>query len=114
MNSKLAATVSNTVASIILAYLALRQAQEQLQLAEDARDRSRSLLETNRVMISADLSAIYVMTLPGNLISITEGTLTLLGIASASALLARVPVAGAQGAVTPQPGSAAPCRSGPT
>ena len=38
------------------------------------------------------LSAIYVMTLSGNLISISEGTLTLLGIASGSALLARVPV----------------------
>ena len=38
------------------------------------------------------LSAIYVMTLSGNLISISEGTLTLLGIASGTALLARVPV----------------------
>ncbi len=37
------------------------------------------------------LSAIYVMTLSGNLISISEGTLTLLGIAGGAALLARVP-----------------------
>jgi hypothetical protein len=40
------------------------------------------------------MSAIYVMTLSGNLISISAGTLTLLGIASASALLARVPGTG--------------------
>jgi hypothetical protein len=39
------------------------------------------------------ISAIYVMTLSGNLISISEGTLILLGIASGSALLARVPAA---------------------
>ena len=39
------------------------------------------------------LSAIYVMTLSGNLISISDGTLTLLGIASGAALLARVPSA---------------------
>lgn len=37
------------------------------------------------------LSAIYVMTLSGNLISISAGTLILLGIASGSALVARVP-----------------------
>lgn len=54
------------------------------------------------------LSAIYVMTLSGNLISISDGTLTLLGIASTAALLARVPNV----AVTPaQPASVAP--SGP-
>ena len=35
------------------------------------------------------MSAIYVMTLSGNLISISEGTLILLGIASGAALLAR-------------------------
>jgi hypothetical protein len=40
------------------------------------------------------LSAIYVMTLSGNLISISDGTLILLGIASAAALAARIPVAG--------------------
>jgi hypothetical protein len=50
------------------------------------------------------LSAIYVMTLSGNLISISEGTLTLLGIASGTALLARVPAAGAPA----QPAPAAP------
>ena len=37
---------------------------------------------------------IYVMTLSGNLISISDGTLILLGIASAAALAARIPVAG--------------------
>jgi hypothetical protein len=37
------------------------------------------------------LSAIYVMTLSGNLISISDGTLILLGIASGAALVARVP-----------------------
>ena len=51
------------------------------------------------------LSAIYVMTLSGNLISISDGTLTLLGIASGAALLARVPgAAGTPAApVTPVP-----------
>lgn len=58
------------------------------------------------------VSAIYVMTLSGNLINITQGTLTLLGIASAAALLARVPVSGSTGAADttddndgPAPGS---------
>ncbi len=37
------------------------------------------------------LSAVYVMVLSGNLISITVGTLTLLGIASGAALFARLP-----------------------
>jgi len=37
------------------------------------------------------LSAIYVMTLSGNLISISDGTLILLGIASGAGLAARVP-----------------------
>jgi hypothetical protein len=40
------------------------------------------------------MSAIYVMTLSGNLISISEGTLILLGIASGTALAARVPALG--------------------
>lgn len=40
------------------------------------------------------MSAIYVMTLSGNLISISAGTLTLLGIAGAAALVARMPGAG--------------------
>jgi hypothetical protein len=51
------------------------------------------------------LSAIYVMTLSGNLISIGDGTLTLLGIASGAALLARVPAATAKPA---QPAPIAP------
>jgi hypothetical protein len=37
------------------------------------------------------MSAIYVMTLSGNLISISDGTLVLLGIAGATALVARIP-----------------------
>jgi outer membrane protein TolC len=49
----LKSTVGNTVTSVILAYRTLQQAQAQLRLAEDARVRSRSLLETNRVLISA-------------------------------------------------------------
>lgn len=40
------------------------------------------------------MSAIYVMTLSGNLISISEGTLVLLGIASAAGLAARIPISG--------------------
>jgi hypothetical protein len=40
------------------------------------------------------MSAIYVMTLSGNLISISDGTLILLGIASATALAARLPGSG--------------------
>ena len=48
------------------------------------------------------MSAIYVMTLSGNLISISTGTLTLLGIASGAGLLARVPQPG------PAPAQAAP------
>jgi len=43
--------------------------------------------------IVVGLSAVYVMVLSGNLISITPGTLTLLGIASLAALLGRVPPA---------------------
>jgi hypothetical protein len=46
------------------------------------------------------MSAIYVMTLSGNLISISDGTLVLLGIASATALAARIP-GSAQSAVDP-------------
>lgn len=54
------------------------------------------------------LSAIYVMTLSGNLISISDGTLVLLGIASVTALAARIPVTGqpatpANPAVEPPP-----------
>jgi hypothetical protein len=49
------------------------------------------------------MSAIYVMTLSGNLISIGEGTLTLLGIASGAALLARVPVAVQPAGAVPAP-----------
>jgi hypothetical protein len=41
-------------------------------------------------------AAVYVMTLSGNLIGITSGTLVLLGIAGATTLLARVPTAGTQ------------------
>jgi hypothetical protein len=48
------------------------------------------------------LSAVYVMTLSGNLIPITTGTLVLLGIAAGAALLARVP-AGGSAASDPAP-----------
>jgi outer membrane protein TolC len=49
----LKSTVINTVTSIILAYRALQQAQEQLQLAGVSRARSLSIMDTNRAMISA-------------------------------------------------------------
>lgn len=49
------------------------------------------------------LSAIYVMTLSGNLISISDGTLILLGIASGAALAARIPVSGQAAAAAPAP-----------
>jgi hypothetical protein len=49
------------------------------------------------------MSAIYVMTLSGNLISISDGTLILLGIASAAALAARIPSSGQPAAVPPDP-----------
>jgi hypothetical protein len=47
------------------------------------------------------MSAIYVMTLSGNLISISDGTLILLGIASAAALAARIPSSGQQVSAPP-------------
>ena len=47
------------------------------------------------------MSAVYVMTLSGNLISISEGTLVLLGIASGAALAARIP--GSPAPVEPVP-----------
>jgi hypothetical protein len=49
------------------------------------------------------MSAVYVMTLSGNLISISDGTLVLLGIASAAALAARIP--GSSAPVEPVPGT---------
>jgi hypothetical protein len=50
------------------------------------------------------MSAIYVMTLSGNLISISAGTLTLLGIASGAGLLARIQGApGKEPAFPPKP-----------
>jgi hypothetical protein len=51
------------------------------------------------------LSAIYVMTLSGNLISISEGTLILLGIASGTALTARIPGMTPPPPVQPAPGT---------
>jgi hypothetical protein len=51
------------------------------------------------------MSAIYVMTLSGNLISISEGTLILLGIASGAALAARLPGSGPSAPVQPVPGT---------
>lgn len=49
------------------------------------------------------MSAIYVMTLSGNLISISDGTLILLGIASASALASRMTPTGQTAPVVPAP-----------
>ena len=49
------------------------------------------------------MSAIYVMTLSGNLISISNGTLILLGIASGTALAARLPGLQQQAASAPAP-----------
>ncbi len=49
------------------------------------------------------MSAIYVMTLSGNLISISAGTLTLLGIAGGTALVARIPGSGQPGAPSVPP-----------
>jgi len=51
------------------------------------------------------MSAIYVMTLSGNLISISDGTLILLGIASGAALAARIPGSGQPVPVVPVPGA---------
>jgi len=56
------------------------------------------------------LSAIYVMTLSGNLISISDGTLVLLGIASGAALIVRIPALGQSG---PDPAAAAAGQSVP-
>ncbi len=53
------------------------------------------------------MSAIYVMTLSGNLISISDGTLVLLGIASGAALAARIPGTGQPTPVVPVPAAAA-------
>jgi len=49
------------------------------------------------------VSAIYVMILSGNLINISDGTLVLLGIASASALASRIPTASQTASVAPAP-----------
>ena len=46
-------TVSDTVTTIILAYRALQQAQEQLRLARLSEDRTRALIETNKALIAA-------------------------------------------------------------
>lgn len=46
-------TVSDTVTAIVLAYRSLQQAQEQVRLAENSRQRSRNLLTTNRALIEA-------------------------------------------------------------
>ena len=49
------------------------------------------------------MSGIYVMTLSGNLISVSDGTLVLLGIASGAALAARIPVSGQAAPPPPAP-----------
>jgi hypothetical protein len=67
------------------------------------RDGYASLSQTQIVLwtMVVGMSAIYVMTLSGNLISISDGTLVLLGIASAAALAARIPFAGQPVSVPP-------------
>ncbi len=49
----LKATVARTITQIIMAYRALLQAQEQLNIADEALARSRQLLEVNRSLIAA-------------------------------------------------------------
>lgn len=61
--------------------------------------------------IVVGLAAVYVMTLSGNLIPITSGTLVLLGIASAAALLARVPTDGNKPVIPASAAAAAPAQS---
>jgi hypothetical protein len=67
------------------------------------RDGYASLSQLQIVLWTAvvGMSAIYVMTLSGNLISISDGTLVLLGIASATALAARIPGSAQSGSVQP-------------
>jgi hypothetical protein len=55
---------------------------------------SLSQLQMMLWTVVVGMSAIYVMTLSGNLISISVGTLTLLGIAGGAALVARIPGTG--------------------
>ncbi|MBO8134143.1 MULTISPECIES: TolC family protein [Dickeya] len=49
----LKATVARTITQVIMAYRALLQAQEQLNIADEALARSRQLLEVNRSLIAA-------------------------------------------------------------
>jgi hypothetical protein len=55
-------------------------------------------------------SAVYVMSLSGNLIAVSSGTLTLLGIAGGTSVLARVP---AKGTATTGAGAGAGAGAGP-
>ena len=69
------------------------------------RDGYASLSQMQIVLwtVVVGLSAIYVMTLSGNLIAVSEGTLVLLGIASAAALAARLPGLAQTPAIAPVP-----------
>jgi hypothetical protein len=77
------------------------------------RDGYASLSQLQIVLWTAvvGMSAIYVMTLSGNLISISDGTLVLLGIASATALAARIPGSAQSGSA--QSGSVQPVSDPP-
>jgi hypothetical protein len=79
------------------------------------RDGYASLSQLQIVLwtVVVGMSAIYVMTLSGNLISISDGTLVLLGIASATALAARIPASGQPVAGQPAQDPAGPVTSAP-
>ncbi|OHR90200.1 MULTISPECIES: TolC family protein [Pseudomonas] len=49
----LKATVSDTVTQMIMAYREILRAQEQLEIAKDALERSRQLMDSNRALIAA-------------------------------------------------------------
>ncbi|WP_227983219.1 MULTISPECIES: TolC family protein [Dickeya] len=49
----LKSTVSQTITQVIIAYRDLLRAQEQVQIAQDALERARQLLDVNRAMIAA-------------------------------------------------------------
>ncbi|OCQ53355.1 Outer membrane efflux protein [Photorhabdus australis subsp. thailandensis] len=55
----LKATVSQTITQVIMAYRELLRAQEQLQIARAALERSRQLLEVNKAMIDAGRMAAF-------------------------------------------------------
>jgi hypothetical protein len=118
---------SAIVAVIVVVCVAILVWQILYWIAHEYRIRGRNLLL--RIICTSDgyaslsqlqivlwtfvvgMSAIYVMTLSGNLISISAGTLTLLGIASGAGLLARIQ--GAPGKEPTTPPKPAPDASTP-